>query len=182
MKSASWRKHSSSSCHQKTDLSVFLCVAASHCKSVFYKDQCISSKSTASPKFVSVSRRLIITAMAASSLLRLLRPGPTTLSKSSCEFSPAVRWGDKEREKKKNTKRLWALTTRFQEEIHHSSLHVPTWAFINELINRIRESTHERFSSWECSSRRIILWAGLFWHLHVCCLSIWHLRPKRKKL
>lgn len=32
----------------------------------------------------------MITAMAASSLLRLLRPGPTTLSKSSWEFSPEV--------------------------------------------------------------------------------------------
>lgn len=58
-----------------------------HSKSSFYKDQCICSRSTASSKFVSVSRRLMITAMAASSLLRLLRPGPTILSKSSWEFS-----------------------------------------------------------------------------------------------
>lgn len=33
----------------------------------------------------------MITAMAASSLLRLLRPGPTMLSKSSWEFSPRTR-------------------------------------------------------------------------------------------
>lgn len=68
----------------------------SHFISSSYKDQCICSKSTASPKFVSVSKRLMITAMAASSLLRLLRPGPTTLSKSSWEFSPEDRWAGKE--------------------------------------------------------------------------------------
>lgn len=67
------------------------CATVWHSKSRFYKDQCIWSRSTASSKFVSVSRRLMITAMAASSLLRLLRPGPTMLSKSSWEFSPRTR-------------------------------------------------------------------------------------------
>lgn len=64
------------------------CAAVWRRQSRFYKDQCICSRSTASSKFVSVSRRLMITAMAASSLLRLLRPGPTILSRSSWEFSP----------------------------------------------------------------------------------------------
>lgn len=77
----------SSSCHWKN--TVF--------RRLFYKDQCICSKSTASPKFVSVSKRLMITAMAASSLLRLLRPGPTTLSKSSWEFSPEDIWAAREK-------------------------------------------------------------------------------------
>lgn len=71
----------------------FQCVA-SHRGSRVYKDQCISSKSTVWPRFASVSRRLMITAMAASSLLRLLSPGPTMLSKSSWEFSAAARWSD----------------------------------------------------------------------------------------
>lgn len=74
----------------------------SRCKNKSYKDQCISSKST-SPRFVSVSRRLMITAMAASSLVRLWRPGPTTLSKSSCGLSPYVR--DK-------TKQMWGIDNR----------------------------------------------------------------------
>lgn len=80
-------KSSSSSCHWKNTV----------IRRIFYKDQCIGSKSTASPKFVSVSRRLMITAMAASSLLRLLRPGPTTLSKSSWEFSPEDIWAAREK-------------------------------------------------------------------------------------
>ncbi|TNN57390.1 hypothetical protein EYF80_032359 [Liparis tanakae] len=75
---------------QKTDFKRIR-ATASHWKSRFYKDQCISSKSTESPVFVSVSRRLMNTAMAASSLPRLLRPGPTTLSKSSWEFSSEAR-------------------------------------------------------------------------------------------
>lgn len=39
----------------------------------------------------------MMTAMAASSLLRLLRPGPTTLSKSSWEFSPDDIWAAREK-------------------------------------------------------------------------------------
>lgn len=80
-------KSSSSSCHWKN--TVF--------RRILYKDQCICSKSTASPKFASVSKRLMITAMAASSLLRLLRPGPTTLSKSSWEFSPEDIWAARDK-------------------------------------------------------------------------------------
>lgn len=83
---------------------------APHSKSSFYKDQCICSRSTASSKFVSVSRRLMITAMAASSLLRLLRPGPTILSRSSWEFSPGPDEGGakKSKEKKSHVRHIYA--------------------------------------------------------------------------
>lgn len=40
--------------------------------------------------FTSVSSKLMMTAMAASSLLKLLRPGTTMLSRSSWEGSPAL--------------------------------------------------------------------------------------------
>lgn len=142
------------------------CAAVPHCKSRFYRDQCICSKSTASPKFVSVSRRLMITAMAASSLLRLLRPGPTTLSKSSWEFSPKARWRGTEKRERQG---------RLRGE------HSP-WCkthFMNQFVSMMRVSTHKRFPSWECSSLGLILWTGFSWQLQVRCLSVWHLESKR---
>lgn len=53
----------------------------------------MSSKSMASPRLASVSSRLMMTAMAASSLLRFPRPATPTPSRSSWELPS----GEKER-------------------------------------------------------------------------------------
>lgn len=102
-------RYSNSSCQWKLSLK--------HLRRNFYKDQCICSKSTASPKFVSVSKRLMITAMAASSLLRLLSPGPTTLSKSSWEFSPDDIWATRDRLKKRQVRLLHRGKTSYYIEL-----------------------------------------------------------------
>lgn len=120
---------------------------------IFYKDQCICSKSTASPRFVSVSNRLMITAMAASSLLRLLRPGPTTLSKSSWEFSPEDMWTARERDEEDKL------------------------AAYMETVNILHWNTHWCFLFRERGSLWLVLRAGSSWHL-LRGLSIWHLQTR----
>lgn len=53
-----------------------------------HKGQGKSLKSTGPPRPASASRRLMITAMAASSLLGLLEPGSSMMSMLRCELSP----------------------------------------------------------------------------------------------